>query len=207
MRALFLLTCAVLLPFTSLAQKAAELAQDQASTLADLDDLMAKAEERLQKTLQNLERMTQEIDDPGDAYDDFRSNFEAMKAVREDMKEKIGDLREISTNRYTAWEQEADAMNGELRALSEDQLAKARKRFGEIDQNVKETGLKVSDLVANLEMLSRYFQTGLNPNAVMTAAPVIDKARLSGRETLQAVGKVRENYRQLRAEVGGGKPD
>ena len=192
---------------SSFAQKAAELAQDQASTLADLDELMTKAEERLQKTLQNLERITQEIDDPGDAYDDFRSNLEAMKGVREDVKEKIEDLREISTHRYEAWEKEADAMNGDLHKLSEDQLAKARKRFTDIDQQVRDTGTKVSDLVANLEMLSKYFQTGLSPNAVMTAAPMIDKARLSGRETLQAVGKVRENYRQLRTEISGVKPD
>ena len=204
-RILPLLTALVALGMTAQAQNSESLniAADQADSMNKLDDLTGRAQKRLEYILTNLGNL-QAGSGAKKAYEDFKENLEDLKDIRSDIKDRVEKVRDLQGTRIAAWTKEVSGMTDkDMRKLTNDQIDKAKADFDALDKQMREVGGDANDLTALLEDLKKYFDSSYSADSVKTAAPMIDKARSSGREMQKSVDGLRDAIYKNKKEVKG----
>lgn len=200
-----LLTALMALGMTARAQNSESLniASDQADSMNKLDDLTGRAQKRLEYILTNLGNL-QAGNGAKKAYEDFKENLEDLKDIRSDIKDRVEKVRDLQGTRIAAWTKEVSGMTDkDMRKLTNDQIDKAKADFDVLDKQMREVGGDANDLTVLLEDLKKYFDSSYSADSVKTAAPMIDKARSSGRDMQKSVDSLRDSIYKNKKGVKG----
>jgi conjugal transfer/entry exclusion protein len=175
------------------------VAADQADSMNKLDGLVGRAQKRLEYILTNLGNLQTKK-----AYEEFKDNLEDLKDIRADIKDRVEKVRDLQGVRMAAWTKEVSGMTDkDMRKLTNDQIDKAKADFDTLDKQMREVGGDANDLTALLEDLKKYFDSSYSADSVKTAAPMVEKAKTSGREMQKSVDALRDTIYKNKKEVKG----
>jgi len=179
------------------------VAADQADSMNKLDGLVGRAQKRLEYILTNLGNL-QTGNGAKKAYEEFKDNLEDLKDIRADIKDRVEKVRDLQGVRVAAWTKEVSGMTDkDMRKLTNDQIDKAKADFDTLDKQMREVGGDANDLTALLEDLKKYFDSSYSADSVKTAAPMVEKAKTSGREMQKSVDALRDTIYKNKKEVKG----
>ena len=183
------------------AQDTAEKAREMTSNLEKIESLIDKTIKELREAVDQLTRISTESDKPRDAFEDFTDQLKDYKDVQSTLAERIDHFRSIADTRFADWEKDLAKMEGDLKAISQTRMNKAKKEYSDIDKKVRTIGAKLTKAVDKLQEVQTYFTTELNSASIQAASKVTDAAKKSADDVMQTLEGMKADYRQLKADT------
>ena len=183
------------------AQATAEKAREMTSNLATIESLIDKTIKELREAVEQLTRISTESDKPRDAFEDYTDQLKDYKDVQATLAERIDHFRSIADTRFADWEKDLAKMEGDLKAISQTRMNKAKKEYSDIDKKVRTIGAKLTKAVDKLQEVQTYFTTELNSASIQAASKVTDAAKKSADDVMQTLEGMKADYRQLKADT------
>ena len=183
------------------AQDTAEKAREMTSNLEKIESLIDKTIKELREAVEQLTRISTESDKPRDAFEDFTDQLKDYKDVQSTLAERIDHFRSIADTRFADWEKDLAKMEGDLKAISQTRMNKAKKEYSDIDKKVRTIGAKLTKAVDKLQEVQTYFTTELNSASIQAASKVTDDAKKSADDVMQTLEGMKADYRQLKADT------
>ena len=183
------------------AQDTAEKAREMTSNLEKIESLIDKTIKELREAVEQLTRISTESDKPRDAFEDFTDQLKDYKDVQSTLAERIDHFRSIADTRFADWEKDLAKMEGDLKAISQTRMNKAKKEYSDIDKKVRTIGAKLTKAVDKLQEVQTYFTTELNSASIQAASKVTDAAKKSADDVMQTLEGMKADYRQLKADT------
>ena len=183
------------------AQDTAEKAREMASNLEKIESLIDKTIKELREAVEQLTRISTESDKPRDAFEDYTDQLKDYKDVQSTLAERIDHFRSIADTRFADWEKDLAKMEGDLKAISQTRMNKAKKEYSDIDKKVRTIGAKLTKAVDKLQEVQTYFTTELNSASIQAASKVTDAAKKSADDVMQTLEGMKADYRQLKADT------
>ena len=183
------------------AQDTAEKAREMTSNLEKIESLIDKTIKELREAVEQLTRISTESDKPRDAFEDFTDQLKDYKDVQSTLAERIDHFRSIADTRFADWEKDLAKMEGDLKAISQTRMNKAKKEYSDIDKKVRTIGAKLTKAVDKLQEVQTYFTTELNSASIQAASKVTDAAKKSADDVMQTLEGMKSDYRQLKADT------
>ena len=190
-----------LLTLPLLAQDTAEKAREMTTNLEKIESLIDKTIKELREAVEQLTRISTESDKPRDAFEDFTDQLKDYKDVQATLAERIDHFRSIADTRFADWEKDLAKMEGDLKAISQTRMNKAKKEYSDIDKKVRTIGAKLTKAVDKLQEVQTYFTTELNSASIQAASKVTDAAKKSADDVMQTLEGMKADYRQLKADT------
>jgi len=116
------------------AQETAEKAREMTSNLEKIESLIDKTIKELREAVEQLTRISTESDKPRDAFEDFTDQLKDYKDVQSTLAERIDHFRSIADTRFADWEKDLAKMEGDLKAISQTRMNKAKKEYTDMDK-------------------------------------------------------------------------
>ena len=183
------------------AQDTAEKAREMTSNLEKIESLIDKTIKELREAVEQLTRISTESDKPRDAFEDFTDQLKDYKDVQSTLADRIDHFRSIADTRFADWEKDLAKMEGDLKAISQTRMNKAKKEYSDIDKKVRTIGAKLTKAVDKLQEVQTYFTTELNSASIQAASKVTDAAKKSADDVMQTLEGMKADYRQLKADT------
>ena len=183
------------------AQDTAEKAREMTSNLEKIESLIDKTIKELREAVEQLTRISTESDKPRDAFEDFTDQLKDYKDVQSTLAERIDHFRSIADTRFADWEKDLAKMEGDLKAISQTRMNKAKKEYSDMDKKVRTIGAKLTKAVDKLQEVQTYFTTELNSASIQAASKVTDAAKKSADDVMQTLEGMKADYRQLKADT------
>ena len=183
------------------AQDTAEKAREMTSNLEKIESLIDKTIKELREAVEQLTRISTESDKPRDAFEDYTDQLKDYKDVQATLAERIDHFRSIADTRFADWEKDLAKMEGDLKAISQTRMNKAKKEYSDIDKKVRTIGAKLTKAVDKLQEVQTYFTTELNSASIQAASKVTDAAKKSADDVMQTLEGMKADYRQLKADT------
>ena len=183
------------------AQDTAEKAREMTSNLEKIESLIDKTIKELREAVEQLTRISTESDKPRDAFEDFTDQLKDYKDVQSTLAERIDHFRSVADTRFADWEKDLAKMEGDLKAISQTRMNKAKKEYADIDKKVRTIGAKLTKAVDKLQEVQTYFTTELNSASIQAASKVTDAAKKSADDVMQTLEGMKADYRQLKADT------
>jgi len=183
------------------AQDTAEKAREMTSNLEKIESLIDKTIKELREAVEQLTRISTESDKPRDAFEDFTDQLKDYKDVQSTLAERIDHFRSVADTRFADWEKDLAKMEGDLKAISQTRMNKAKKEYSDIDKKVRTIGAKLTKAVDKLQEVQTYFTTELNSASIQAASKVTDAAKKSADDVMQTLEGMKADYRQLKADT------
>jgi chromosome segregation ATPase len=183
------------------AQETAEKAREMTSNLEKIESLIDKTIKELREAVEQLTRISTESDKPRDAFEDFTDQLKDYKDVQSTLAERIDHFRSIADTRFADWEKDLAKMEGDLKAISQTRMNKAKKEYTDMDKKVRTIGAKLTKAVDKLQEVQTYFTTELNSASIQAASKVTDAAKKSADDVMQTLEGMKADYRQLKADT------
>jgi DNA repair exonuclease SbcCD ATPase subunit len=183
------------------AQDTAEKAREMTSNLEKIESLIDKTIKELREAVEQLTRISTESDKPRDAFEDFTDQLKDYKDVQSTLAERIDHFRSIADTRFADWEKDLAKMEGDLKAISQTRMNKAKKEYTDMDKKVRTIGAKLTKAVDKLQEVQTYFTTELNSASIQAASKVTDAAKKSADDVMQTLEGMKADYRQLKADT------
>ena len=183
------------------AQDTAEKAREMTSNLEKIESLIDKTIKELREAVEQLTRISTESDKPRDAFEDYTDQLKDYKDVQSTLAERIDHFRSIADTRFADWEKDLAKMEGDLKAISQTRMNKAKKEYSDIDKKVRTIGAKLTKAVDKLQEVQTYFTTELNSASIQAASKVTDAAKKSADDVMQTLEGMKADYRQLKADT------
>ena len=183
------------------AQDTAEKAREMTSNLEKIESLNDKTIKQLREAVEQLTRISTESDKPRDAFEDYTDQLKDYKDVQATLAERIDHFRSIADTRFADWEKDLAKMEGDLKAISQTRMNKAKKEYSDIDKKVRTIGAKLTKAVDKLQEVQTYFTTELNSASIQAASKVTDAAKKSADDVMQTLEGMKADYRQLKADT------
>ena len=183
------------------AQDTAEKAREMTSNLEKIESLIDKTIKELREAVEQLTRISTESDKPRDAFEDFTDQLTDYKDVQSTLAERIDHFRSIADTRFADWEKDLAKMEGDLKAISQTRMNKAKKEYSDMDKKVRTIGAKLTKAVDKLQEVQTYFTTELNSASIQAASKVTDAAKKSADDVMQTLEGMKADYRQLKADT------
>ena len=190
-----------LLPLPLQAQETAEKAREMTTNLEKIEALIDKTAKELREAVEQLNRIATESDKPRDAFEDFTDQLKDYKDVQETLSDRINHFRKVADTRFADWEKDLAKMEGDLKAISQTRLNKAKKEYTDLDKKVRTIGAKLTKAVDKLQEVQTYFTTELNAASIQAADKVTAAAKKSAEEVTQALEDMKADYKQLRNDT------
>ncbi len=182
-------------------QDTAEKAREMTSNHEKIESLIDKTIKELREAVEQLTRISTESDKPRDAFEDFTDQLKDYKDVQSTLAERIDHFRSIADTRFADWEKDLAKMEGDLKAISQTRMNKAKKEYTDMDKKVRTIGAKLTKAVDKLQEVQTYFTTELNSASIQAASKVTDAAKKSADEVTQALQDMKADYKQLRNDT------
>ena len=183
------------------AQDTAEKAREMTSNLEKIESLIDKTIKELREAVEQLTRISTESDKPRDAFEDFTDQLKDYKDVQSTLADRIDHFRSVADTRFADWEKDLAKMEGDLKAISQTRMNKAKKEYSDIDKKVRTIGAKLTKAVDKLQEVQTYFTTELNSASIQAASKVTDAAKKSADDVMQTLEGMKADYRQLKADT------
>ena len=183
------------------AQDTAEKAREMTSNLEKIESLIDKTIKELREAVEQLTRISTESDKPRDAFEDYTDQLKDYKDVQATLAERIDHFRSIADTRFADWEKDLAKMEGDLKAISQTRMNKAKKEYSDIDKKVRTIGAKLTKAVDKLQEVQTYFTTELNSASIQAASKVTDAAKKSADDVMQTLEGMKADYHQLKADT------
>ena len=183
------------------AQDTAEKAREMTSNLEKIESLIDKTIKELREAVEQLTRISTESDKPRDAFEDYTDQLKDYKDVQATLAERIDHFRSIADTRFADWEKDLAKMEGDLKAISQTRMNKAKKEYSDIDKKVRTIGAKLTKAVDKLQEVQTYFTTELNSASIQAASKVTDAAKKSADDVMQTLEGMKADYRQLKTDT------
>ena len=183
------------------AQDTAEKAREMTSNLEKIESLIDKTIKELREAVEQLTRISTESDKPRDAFEDYTDQLKDYKDVQATLAERIDHFRSIADTRFADWEKDLAKMEGDLKAISQTRMNKAKKEYSDIDKKVRTIGAKLTKAVDKLQEVQTYFTTELNSASIQAASKVTDAAKKSADDVMQTLEGMKADYLQLKADT------
>lgn len=183
------------------AQDTAEKAREMTSNLEKIESLIDKTIKELREAVEQLTRISTESDKPRDAFEDYTDQLQDYKDVQATLADRIDHFRSIADTRFADWEKDLAKMEGDLKAISQTRMNKAKKEYSDIDKKVRTIGAKLTKAVDKLQEVQTYFTTELNSASIQAASKVTDAAKKSADDVMQTLEGMKADYRQLKADT------
>ncbi len=183
------------------AQDTAEKAREMTTNLEKIEGLIDKTVKELKEAVEQLNRIASESDKPRDAFEDFTDQLSEYKDVQSKLAGRIDHFRSIADTRFADWEKDLAKMEGDLKAISQTRMNKAKKEYTDMDKKVRTIGAKLTKAVDKLQEVQTYFTTELNSASIQAASKVTDAAKKSADEVTQALQDMKADYKQLRNDT------
>ncbi len=183
------------------AQETAEKASEMTTNLEKIEALIDKTAKELKEAVEQLNRIASESDKPRDAFEDFTDQLSEYKDVQSKLAGRIDHFRSIADTRFADWEKDLAKMEGDLKAISQTRMNKAKKEYTDMDKKVRTIGAKLTTAVDKLQEVQTYFTTELNSASIQAASKVTDAAKKSADEVTQALQDMKADYKQLRNDT------
>ena len=183
------------------AQDTAEKAREMTSNLEKIESLIDKTIKELREAVEQLTRISTESDKPRDAFEDFTDQLKDYKDVQSTLADRIDHFRSVTDTRFADWEKDLAKMEGDLKAISQTRLNKAKKEYTDLDKKVRTIGAKLTKAVDKLQEVQTYFTTELNAASIQAADKVTAAAKKSADEVTQALEDMKADYKQLRNDT------
>ncbi len=183
------------------AQETAEKAREMTTNLEKIEGLIDKTVKELKEAVEQLNRIASESDKPRDAFEDFTDQLSEYKDVQSKLAGRIDHFRSIADTRFADWEKDLAKMEGDLKAISQTRMNKAKKEYTDMDKKVRTIGAKLTKAVDKLQEVQTYFTTELNSASIQAASKVTDAAKKSADEVTQALQDMKADYKQLRNDT------
>ena len=183
------------------AQDTAEKAREMTSNLEKIESLIDKTIKELREAVEQLTRISSESDKPRDAFEDYTDQLQDYKDVQATLADRIDHFRSIADTRFADWEKDLAKMEGDLKAISQTRMNKAKKEYSDIDKKVRTIGAKLTKAVDKLQEVQTYFTTELNSASIQAASKVTDAAKKSADDVMQTLEGMKADYRQLKADT------
>ena len=183
------------------AQDTAEKAREMTSNLEKIESLIDKTIKELREAVEQLTRIATESDKPRDAFEDFTDQLKDYKDVQSTLADRIDHFRSVTDTRFADWEKDLAKMEGDLKAISQTRLNKAKKEYTDLDKKVRTIGAKLTKAVDKLQEVQTYFTTELNSASIQAASKVTDAAKKSADDVMQTLEGMKADYRQLKADT------
>jgi len=183
------------------AQDTAEKAREMTTNLEKIESLIDKTIKELREAVEQLTRISTESDKPRDAFEDFTDQLKDYKDVQSTLADRIDHFRSIADTRFADWEKDLAKMEGDLKAISQTRMNKAKKEYSDIDKKVRTIGAKLTKAVDKLQEVQTYFTTELNSASIQAASKVTDAAKKSADDVMQTLEGMKADYRQLKADT------
>ena len=183
------------------AQDTAEKAREMTSNLEKIESLIDKTVKELREAVEQLTRISTESDKPRDAFEDYTDQLQDYKDVQATLADRIDHFRSIADTRFADWEKDLAKMEGDLKAISQTRMNKAKKEYSDIDKKVRTIGAKLTKAVDKLQEVQTYFTTELNSASIQAASKVTDAAKKSADDVMQTLEGMKADYRQLKADT------
>jgi len=200
---LALILTTTLLPAGS---ETAERAREMTTNLEKIENLIDKTAKELRETLEQLTRISAESDKPRDAFEDYTDQLKDYQDTQEDLSGRINRFRTVADERFKDWEADLSKMEGELKSISQERMAKAKKQYEEVDKKVRKIGAKLTLAVDKLKEVQTYFTTELNAASIQAAGKVTEAAKKSADDVIQALEEMKKEYSQLKSDTAESKP-
>ena len=183
------------------AQETAEKAREMTTNLEKIEALIDKTAKELKEAVEQLNRIATEADKPRDAFEDFTDQLKDYKDVQATLADRIDHFRSVTETRFADWEKDLAKMEGDLKAISQTRLNKAKKEYTDMDKKVRTIGAKLTKAVDKLQEVQTYFTTELNAASIQAADKVTAAAKKSAEEVTQALEDMKADYKQLRNDT------
>ena len=183
------------------AQETAEKAREMTTNLEKIEALIDKTVKELREAVEQLNRIATESDKPRDAFEDFTDQLKDYKDVQATLADRIDHFRSVTDTRFADWEKDLAKMEGDLKAISQTRLNKAKKEYTDLDKKVRTIGAKLTKAVDKLQEVQTYFTTELNAASIQAADKVTAAAKKSAEEVTQALEDMKADYKQLRNDT------
>ena len=183
------------------AQDTAEKAREMTSNLEKIESLIDKTIKELREAVEQLTRIATESDKPRDAFEDFTDQLKDYKDVQSTLADRIDHFRSVTDTRFADWEKDLAKMEGDLKAISQTRLNKAKKEYTDMDKKVRTIGAKLTKAVDKLQEVQTYFTTELNSASIQAASKVTDAAKKSADDVMHTLEGMKADYRQLKADT------
>ena len=183
------------------AQDTAEKAREMTTNLEKIESLIDKTIKELREAVEQLTRISTESDKPRDAFEDFTDQLKDYKDVQATLADRIDHFRSVTETRFADWEKDLAKMEGDLKAISQTRLNKAKKEYTDLDKKVRTIGAKLTKAVDKLQEVQTYFTTELNAASIQAADKVTAAAKKSADEVTQALEDMKADYKQLRNDT------
>ena len=183
------------------AQETAEKAREMTTNLEKIEALIDKTAKELREAVEQLNRIATEADKPRDAFEDFTDQLKDYKDVQATLADRIDHFRSVTETRFADWEKDLAKMEGDLKAISQTRLNKAKKEYTDLDKKVRTIGAKLTKAVDKLQEVQTYFTTELNAASIQAADKVTAAAKKSADEVTQALEDMKADYKQLRNDT------
>ncbi len=183
------------------AQDTAEKAREMTTNLEKIEGLIDKTVKELKEAVEQLNRIASESDKPRDAFEDFTDQLSEYKDVHSKLAGRIDHFRSMADTRFADWEKDLAKMEGDLKAISQTRLNKAKKEYTDMDKKVRSIGAKLTKAVDKLQEVQTYFTTELNAASIQAADKVTAAAKKSAEEVTQALEDMKADYQQLRNDT------
>ena len=183
------------------AQETAEKAREMTTNLEKIEALIDKTAKELREAVEQLNRIATEADKPRDAFEDFTDQLKDYKDVQATLADRIDHFRSVTETRFADWEKDLAKMEGDLKAISQTRLNKAKKEYTDLDKKVRTIGAKLTKAVDKLQEVQTYFTTELNAASIQAADKVTTAAKKSADEVTQALEDMKADYKQLRNDT------
>jgi len=183
------------------AQDTAEKAREMTTNLEKIEGLIDKTVKELKEAVEQLNRIASESDKPRDAFEDFTDQLSEYKDVQSKLAGRIDHFRSIADTRFADWEKDLAKMEGDLKAISQTRMDKAKKEYSDLDKKVRTIGAKLTKAVDKLQEVQTYFTTELNAASIQAADKVTAAAKKSAEEVTQALQDMKADYKQLRNDT------
>ena len=183
------------------AQETAEKAREMTTNLEKIEALIDKTAKELREAVEQLNRIATESDKPRDAFEDFTDQLKDYKDVQATLADRIDHFRSVTDTRFADWEKDLAKMEGDLKAISQTRLNKAKKEYTDLDKKVRTIGAKLTKAVDKLQEVQTYFTTELNAASIQAADKVTAAAKKSAEEVTQALEDMKADYKQLRNDT------